>query len=761
MGTTTKTFTEENSSRTWTFKFEYSDIVANSSIFTFTTPTLTAKFTGGSTTTAIYTQTQVDIYALKFGTVTIPAQDYVEDEDEDGGWVWADVSDTQIENDTFVKRTNDTFFSVAKRSNGTFYNYDPVTHSPRISTSRIFNSNNYQSKSVDVLAVNTDFHGDRNTKSNGNGNSYYVENNAANLKIGTVTLDAPPTYTPSFGGNTGNKYYKDYTTVSVDINNLSIKYGGSLKSISLTIGEQSTASNTLTTMYITLNALGTFTPIVTVTDSRDQVTTKTLDPITVEYKPPTFTSTQVTPNTLYSTISSAKVTISDLTAYNNATITSVTLKIGNQEASRSTNGDITINPVNSVGPFTPTVTAVDSNGSKTTISLNSVTVNSYSKPTASIGYAQRTNSSGVPLDEGTTAIIKVQFTHNHSAGTLVAPIVTVGSTETQTTWYTSRAADGTLSGSVTWNSLSSPVTLYGKLSGTYNYSTSYQINVTPRDSHTSGNIASATLPPAFYTIDFQAGGKEIAFGRPANDDITNYLNGLFHCGMDALFDENVDIASGKKYKINGVALSASDVSAVPTSRTVNSKALSSNVTLTASDVSAVALSDKYTRSSAGDIQWTNQTDGDAKVMAKSGVAFWNGAYNGSSSNLKYSVNGEILGKTIVKDYITENGSDGIWRYRKWSSGRIEAWCTKTWSNVACTTSMAGGYRSADQTLALPSGLFTTIESCQATMRASGGSGYTMVLRTISNNNTEISQMFWNSVSATKTSLTVDYYINGI
>ena len=50
---------------------------------------------------------------------------------------------------------------------------------------------------------------------------------------------------------------------------------------------------------------------------------------------------------------------------------------------------------------------------------------------------------------------------------------------------------------------------------------------------------------------------------------------------------NVDIASGAKYKINGTALSASDVGAVPTSRTVNSKALSSDITLSASDVNAI------------------------------------------------------------------------------------------------------------------------------------------------------------------------------
>ena len=53
---------------------------------------------------------------------------------------------------------------------------------------------------------------------------------------------------------------------------------------------------------------------------------------------------------------------------------------------------------------------------------------------------------------------------------------------------------------------------------------------------------------------------------------------------------NVDIASGAKYKINGTALSASDVGAVPTTRKVNNKTLSSDITLNASDVSALPIS---------------------------------------------------------------------------------------------------------------------------------------------------------------------------
>lgn len=75
---------------------------------------------------------------------------------------------------------------------------------------------------------------------------------------------------------------------------------------------------------------------------------------------------------------------------------------------------------------------------------------------------------------------------------------------------------------------------------------------------------------------------------------------------------NVNIPSGANYKINGAEF-------------------------------AVKLADKYTRSSAGDLEWTSTADGNQKVVAKSALAFWNGAYSGSSSNLSKCSTGNIIG----------------------------------------------------------------------------------------------------------------------
>lgn len=847
MTTTTKTYTDNyyDSStykKTWTVNYIFDDITASGSTFNFVTPTITAKFVG---TSGVYRRTEVttdfrdSTSGFAIGGKLVDSRT----QSSDTGWCWA-VPDTDIETDT-VKGTSGTVFTITKRT--TYYGHDYLPHTYTLNTSNYFKSSNKTERTLNVIGY---FHPVlvTNTKSNGSGYDSCYDNDVT-ITVGTVTLNAPPTFDVSPLGKDTAGYYKDDTVVSITVSNAVAQYGGDISSVVFSVGEQSTGSPSATTFYLRLNATGTFTPKVTVTDSRGQVTEQSLPAITVTNAPPSCTATVTSSSPYIRAYTPYTVSITNATA-SGGTVSSIVLNVGGQTASRTDNGTLSITPTTN-GTFTPTVTITDSNGLSTTYTLTSITVQDPSPPTftatvtssgsyvrtlstysvsitnATASYggsiasssmtigsqtetgsgngtlsiipntagtftptvsvtdnrgftttksmtaitvldyndpsmsltAIRCDSSGLPADEGTYARLTAQITYSDARCNLTKPTLTVTNqsgtaVSTTQTWYTTLTSSG-LSNTVSWTNYNptSPVTLYCLVSGSFGVQ-AYNISGYIKDS-VNGKSAtvSQTIPQTFYTIDIQAGGKEIAFGAPANDSLISHQNGLFKCAMDAQFEQGVNIASGKNYKINGTNLSASDVGAVPTSRTVNSKALSSNIsltasdvgavptsrtvnskallsdiTLTASDVSAVALSDKYTRSSAGDIEWTNQTDGDAKVMAKSGVAYWNGAYNGSSSNLKYSVNGEILGKTIVKDYIIENGSDGIWRYRKWNSGRIECWGEKSWENVACTTSLAGGYRSADQTVALPSGLFpNSIASCQATMKGSSGSGYTLSL----------------------------------
>ena len=60
------------------------------------------------------------------------------------------------------------------------------------------------------------------------------------------------------------------------------------------------------------------------------------------------------------------------------------------------------------------------------------------------------------------------------------------------------------------------------------------------------------------------------------------------------------------------------------------------------------------------------------------------------------------------DYITAEGTSGNWRYRKWKSGKIEAWGYQSYSSIAINIASAafGGYRSDVVNMTIPSGIFT-------------------------------------------------------
>lgn len=252
--------------------------------------------------------------------------------------------------------------------------------------------------------------------------------------------------------------------------------------------------------------------------------------------PPTFDNTalSIDTTTAYTNITTASVTVSNATAYYGGDISSATLTIGNQTASISGNGTISI-LLNAGGTFIPTLSITDSRGQVATKSLDPITVNVYTAPSVSFN-VERTTSTGAPEDEGTYATVDATFTFADVIADAIAPTVTVtdedGVQTTPTvTWYSTRGADGTLSGSVTWSSLSSGDTVYGLIPN-LNTEFSWQIAITPKDSEGTGTPITQTLAGAFYTIDFLAGGHGIAFGKPA-------INTGFECAMDATFEDTL------------------------------------------------------------------------------------------------------------------------------------------------------------------------------------------------------------------------------
>ena len=79
-------------------------------------------------------------------------------------------------------------------------------------------------------------------------------------------------------------------------------------------------------------------------------------------------------------------------------------------------------------------------------------------------------------------------------------------------------------------------------------------------------------------------------------------------------------------------------------------------------------------------------------------------FHWSESDFAFEVPVKIQGSPIA-DFVVEQGTTGIWTYRKWNSGMAECWGTTTVS-VLCKNQSGSGYFTDDLTIALPTGLFT-------------------------------------------------------
>ena len=391
--------------------------------------------------------------------------------------------------------------------------------------------------------------------------------------------------------------------------------------------------------------------------------------------PPTFTaSSAITYNTnyIYAGYTTASVTVSNLSAKYGGDIESVTFKIGEQTATRSDNGTLSI-ALNAGGEFVPTVIVTDSRGQTSTYAYNPIVVNTYTVPSVAFD-AERTTSTGVKDDEGTYAVVTARFTYTNAIATLQAPTINVmdedGIARTPTaTWYSTRASSGALSGSVTWANVTPTTTVYALISipsPGFNTQKSYQISLTPKDNKGTGLPITQVLATAFYTVDFLAGGHGIAFGQASTQE-------GFWCNMDAHFNSTVDsagdvnIASGKHFKINGTTLSASDVSAVPTTRTVNGKALSSDISLTASDVglevttptvsvsaTTGTLSGAYARK-YGKVVQLSITVQNSSSVASSGNVFTGTLNTTALRPLMVTTGGSFFGAHAINGYLNQSG----------------------------------------------------------------------------------------------------------
>lgn len=116
----------------------------------------------------------------------------------------------------------------------------------------------------------------------------------------------------------------------------------------------------------------------------------------------------------------------------------------------------------------------------------------------------------------------------------------------------------------------------------------------------------------------------------------------------------------------------------------------------------------------------------------------------------------------VNDFVVETGTNNGWFYRKWKSGKQEAWRQANYGAVAITTAWGSLYQSSDLACGLPTGMFTNVMYQQASLAGTGG-GYVLGLMCGSlNTDTGYTQTMFatRATPGTTTALYVLHYLFG-
>ena len=135
----------------------------------------------------------------------------------------------------------------------------------------------------------------------------------------------------------------------------------------------------------------------------------------------------------------------------------------------------------------------------------------------------------------------------------------------------------------------------------------------------------------------------------------------------------------------------------------------------------------------------------------------------SGTNIKTINNQSLLGSGNIAIsggasgavYITEQGTSGIWTYRKWNSGIAECW--GTWAGTLSHYATAGGFYGFTTTVYFPSGLFNARPTvCYNSQVANG---FSMTGATLSVSSTTMGLYALGQVGNTQT-CTFDIQVRG-
>lgn len=316
-----------------------------------------------------------------------------------------------------------------------------------------------------------------------------------------------------------------------------------------------------------------------------------------------------------------------------------------------TSQSFTTSPLSS-GSKTVSTTITDSRGKTATYTSPTYTVYAYAAPQITSFTLERQSN-----DE-TTVIATVKGTisavNNKNAKTIKVILNGVTNTITSSAY--------TINGTTTFTNVPTDVTLIGSATFTDSYTTVKQDSV---------------LPTVAVTMDFHYSGKGIAMGKVAEK------GNLLDVAWDMQVNGNIN---GVKIGTDNYVLGGSRDTI--TDENWIAKAPSFIGTYNQNDQWYSTLSLRH-RNGLDD--GTNYGLQLRSILTQEDNLSWRQNINGSWKGWK-----TLLDSNNTADYVIEQGTSGIWTYRKWNSGVAECWgiytmtsaCTKAWGSLYYSDKLA-------------------------------------------------------------------------
>lgn len=308
----------------------------------------------------------------------------------------------------------------------------------------------------------------------------------------------------------------------------------------------------------------------------------------------------------------------------------------------------------SSGSKTVSVTVTDTRGKTATLASSTITVRDYANPTITefTLVRQSTETTVVATVKGSVASVNsknaktIQVTLNGVTQTITSSSYTINGTTT----FTNVPTDYTL-------------TSVAKITDSYTHVTREYV-----------------LPTVAVTMDFHHSGKGIAMGKVAESE------NLLDVAWNTKIGGSINVTGGIK---TASSLEAAGSIKADTTFEVASRYFGSATVRRTDAAQGASIKFANTSGVLGYIGMTATPDG--------GAMRWNAA-----SSVTYL----MLDTGNTKDYIVEQATSGVWRYRKWNSGFAECFGYHTISGTNISTTWGSWY--ASPVITLPSFPFTFV-----------------------------------------------------